>query len=64
VTVGIATHRLCRSETQEALTTRLGAAVRRVEAEGRDYRTDQLASELTSTRTPGPMVELSDTFCT
>ena len=30
----------------------------------RGWQADQVASELTSTRTPGPMLELSDTFCT
>jgi hypothetical protein len=29
-----------------------------------DYRIGQFASELTSTRTPGPMLELRETFCT
>ncbi len=64
VTIGIAVRWLCRTETVQALTLRAGAAGGQLKWEGRDCRTDQLASELTSTRTPGPMVELSDTFCT
>ena len=53
--------KLVRKRHLPRLTVRPGETAR---ACTRGWQADQLASELTSTRTPGPMLELSDTFCT